>query len=479
MTTSDTPDYPMWIAGEAVRTAAPLTVRVPYDNTPFATVYAAGPAALQRAVEAAQAAAPAMRALTLDERSAILRTAHYRLLEQKEDFARTISSESGKPLREGRIEAERAAGTLLFSSEEAHRLAGEVVPMEALASGKGRMALTVREPVGVIAAITPFNFPLNLSVHKIGPALAAGNTVVHKPATATPVSALKLARLLHECGLPAGALNVVTGPGGSIGDFLVEHPAIRMVTFTGSAEVGLRIRARAGLKRVTLELGNNSALLVEPDADLADCVARAVPGAYAHSGQVCISVQRIFVHRHIHAEFVDRFTAAARALRLGPPLDPETQVSSLITETEARRVEQWVDEAVAAGAARVAGGARAAATLPPVVLAEVPEDARVFRQEAFGPVAAINAYNELGDAIARVNESDYGLQAGIFTRDLERAFHAARSVEVGGFLINDVPQFRLDQMPYGGVKLSGTGREGPRYAIEEMTEPKLISWRVG
>lgn len=481
MTTANTPtpEYPMWIAGREIRTNSPLTVRVPYDSAPFATVYAAGPGELQQAVDAAVAAAPAMRALTLDERSAILRTAHYRLLEQKEDFARTISSESGKPLREGRVEVERAAGTLLFSSEEAHRLAGEVVPMEALASGKGRMAMTVREPVGVIAAITPFNFPLNLSVHKIGPALAGGNTVIHKPASATPVCALKLARLLHECGLPAGALNVVTGPGGSIGDFLVEHPSIRMITFTGSAEVGLRIRARAGLKRVTLELGNNSALLVEPDADLADCVERAVPGAYAHSGQVCISVQRIFVHRRIHDEFVERFTAAARALRVGPPLDPTTQVSSLITETEAQRVEQWVEEAVAAGAARHSGGARSAATLEPVVLTEVPEQARVFRQEAFGPVAAINAYDELDDAIARVNDSDYGLQAGIFTNDLEKAFHAAHRVEVGGFLINDVPQFRLDQMPYGGVKLSGTGREGPRYAIEEMTEPKLISWRTG
>ncbi len=473
-----TPEYPMWIAGREIRTASPLTVRVPYDGSPFATVFAAGSRELQQAVDAAVAAAPVMRALTLDERSAILRTAHYRLLEQKEDFARTISSESGKPLREGRVEVERAAGTLLFSSEEAHRLAGEVVPMEALSAGKGRMAMTVREPVGIIAAITPFNFPLNLSVHKIGPALAGGNTVIHKPASATPVCAIKLARLLHECGLPAGALNVVTGPGGAIGDFLVEHPSIRMITFTGSAEVGLRIRARAGLKRVTLELGNNSALLVEPDADLADCVERAVPGAYAHSGQVCISVQRIFVHRRIHGEFVERFTAAARALRVGPPLDPATQVSSLITETEAQRVEQWVEEAVAAGAVHHSGGPRSAATLAPIVLTGVPEQSRVFRQEAFGPVAAINAYDALDDAIARLNDSDYGLQAGIFTNDLDQAFHTAHRVEVGGFLINDVPQFRLDQMPYGGVKLSGTGREGPRYAIEEMTEPKLISWRT-
>ena len=471
-------EYPMWIDGRDVSTAEPLTVRIPYDGQPYATVFAASVTELSQAVEAARRAAPVMRALTRDQRSAILRLASTHLLEQKEDFALTISSESGKPLREAGIEVERAASTLLFSSEEAHRLAGEVVPMDASPAGQGRMALTVREPVGVIAAITPFNFPLNLSVHKIGPALAAGNTVVHKPASATPVSAVKLARLLTVCGLPNGALNVVTGPGAAIGDYLVEHPAVRMVTFTGSAEVGLRIRARAGLKRVTLELGNNSSLIVEADADLADCVARAVPGAYAHSGQVCISVQRIFVHASVAAEFTERFAAAAAALRIGHPLDPATEVSSLITESEAIRVESWVRESIQHGAVAVQSGARAAATLPPVVLTRVPPNSPLQRKEAFGPVACIEEYTSLHSAIARVNDSDYGPQAGIFTRDLEKAFRAAHAVEVGGFLINDVPQFRADQMPYGGIKLSGSGREGPRYAIEEMTEPKLISWRI-
>jgi acyl-CoA reductase-like NAD-dependent aldehyde dehydrogenase len=471
-------DYPMWINGGEVRSDRVVEVRVPYDGGPFATVYSAGEAHLKQAVEAAVAAGPGMRAMTLDARAAILRRASARLLAEKEEFATIISSESGKPIKEGRVEAERAASTLLFSAEEARRLRGEVVPMEALESGKGRLAMTVREPVGVIAAITPFNFPLNLSMHKIGPALAGGNTVVHKPASVTPVSALRLARLFSECGLPDGALNVVTGPGGKVGDFLVEHPSVRMITFTGSAEVGLRIRARAGMKRVTLELGNNSALLVEADADLADCVSRAVPGAFSHSGQVCISVQRIFVHDAVAEEFVERFAAAALALRRGHPLNETTEISSLITEAEARRVEEWVAEACAVGAHLRVGGERTAASVAPTVLTDVPEDERVFRQEAFGPVAAINRYSDLDDAIARVNASDYGLQAGIFTRDLEKAFRAARAVEVGGFLINDVPQYRLDHMPYGGVKLSGTGREGPRYAIEEMTEPKLISWRT-
>jgi len=471
--------FPMIIGGREVRSERPVDVSIPYDGERFATVFSASAEHLEQAVSAASAAARVMRDLTRDERSVILRRASALLLERKEEFARTISSESGKPLREGRVEVERAASTLLFSSEEAHRLAGEVVPMDASPAGKGRLAFTVREPLGVIAAITPFNFPLNLSVHKIGPALAAGNAVVHKPASATPVSAVMLARLFLDCGLPDGALNVVTGSGAAIGDFLVDHPGVHMITFTGSAEVGLRIRQRAGMKRVTLELGNNSALIIDEGADLDEALARAVPGAFAHSGQVCISVQRIFTHARVYDGFVERFAAAARALPIGHPLEESTAVSSLITETEARRVEEWVAEAVSAGASRLTGGSRNRATLEPIVLAGVPRETRVFSQEAFGPVAGINSYSTLDQAIAAVNEYPYGLQAGIFTRDLDKAFRAAREVHVGGFLINDVPQFRVDQMPYGGVKLSGTGREGPRYAIEEMTEPKLISWRAG
>jgi acyl-CoA reductase-like NAD-dependent aldehyde dehydrogenase len=471
-------EYKLWIGGRRVDGSTRTVIRVPYDGQPFAQVHLAGERELNAAVEAAAAAAPRMRALTLDERSAILRRASALVDERRQAFAEAISSESGKPLREAQVETARAVSTLLFSSEEAHRLAGEVVPMEASAAGKGRWGMTVREPLGVIAAITPFNFPLNLSAHKLGPAIAGGNAVVHKPASATPISAHLLAAALHDAGLPEGGLNVVAGPGGLLGDLLTTHPQVQMVTFTGSAEVGLRIRARAGLRRVTLELGSNSALIVEPDADLADCVARAVPGSFAHSGQVCISVQRIFVAREVHAEFVERFRHAAAALRLGHPLDPSTEVSSLITESEARRVEAWIAAAESAGARRAAGGARQGASMTPAVLTAVPEECDLFAKEAFGPVAGINAYERLEEAIAAVNRSEYGLQAGIFTRDLERAFRAASQVHVGGFLINDVPQFRVDQMPYGGVKLSGTGREGPRYAIQEMTEPKLITWRV-
>jgi len=468
----------MLIGGELVRTDLPQTVRIPYDDTGFATVYQGSKDHLEAAVAAARRAAPVMRELTLDQRAAILRKAYYRLLDGKADMARVIASEGGKPIREALAEVERAAQTLLFSSEEAHRLHGEVVPMEAAPGGKGRWAMTLREPLGVIAAITPFNFPLNLPMHKIGPAIAAGNAIVHKPASATPVSALQMATILEECGLPKGGLNVITGPGGSIGDILTLHPDVAMITFTGSADVGVRIRSLAGMKRVTLELGNNGAVIIEEDADLDEAVPRCVAGSFAHSGQVCISVQRIYVHEGIRSQFLDRFVAAAGKLKIGHPLEPDTDLSSLITEQEARRVESWIEEAVRAGAKLLTGGKRRRATLEPAVLADVPPHVQLSCREAFGPVAGVNSYRKLEDAIELVNASDYGLQAGIYTRDLRKAFQAAARVRVGGFMINDTPQFRVDQMPYGGVKLSGVGREGPKYAVEEMTELKLVCWKL-
>jgi acyl-CoA reductase-like NAD-dependent aldehyde dehydrogenase len=471
-------DYPMMIAGEPVKTADPRPVELPYDGSVVATIYQAAKEQVDAAVSAAVAAAPLMREMSLDERSTILRTAGEKMLARKDDMALAVSSETGKPIREARVEVERAASTLLFSAEEAHRLHGEVVPMDAHPGGKGRWAMTVREPLGVIGAITPFNFPLNLAMHKIGPALAGGNAVVHKPASATPISAIKMASIFAESGLPKGALNVITGPGGAIGDALVFDERVAMITFTGSVDVGLRIRNLAGMKRVTLELGSNSAVIIEDDANLEEAVARCVAGSFAHSGQVCISVQRIFVHQKVRDEFLERFVAGARKLSIGHPHDPATDISSLITVGEAERVEHWIGEAVEAGAKLAAGGNRRRATVEPTILTEVPASASVSCKEAFGPVVGVNAYQTLDDAIARVNESSYGLQAGIYTRDIHKAFLAARKVHVGGFMINEVPQYRVDQMPYGGVKMSGTGREGPKYAIEEMTEPKLVCWKV-
>ena len=467
----------MHIGGQPVKSAEARPVQLPYDGSEVGTIYEATEEQVDAAIAAAVAAAPVMREMTLDERATILRKAYQRLLERCDEMAMAVSSETGKPIKEARLEVERSAMTLLFSSEEAHRLRGEVVPMDAAPGGKGHWAMTIREPLGVIAAVTPFNFPLNLAMHKIGPALAGGNAVVHKPASTTPISAVLMASIFAECGLPAGALNVITGPGGAIGDMLVFDKRVAMVTFTGSVDVGMRIRNLAGMKRVTLELGSNSAVIVEDDADLNEAVPRCIAGSFAHSGQVCISVQRIYVNSKIRNEFVERFVEGARKLHMGHPHSPDTDISSLITEGEAKRVEGWIGEAIEAGAKLVSGGARTRSTIAPAVLTDVPPGAKIACREAFGPVVGINSYDSLDEAIARVNDSAYGLQAGIYTRDIHKAFDAAKRVHVGGFMINEIPQYRVDQMPYGGVKMSGFGREGPKYAIEEMTEPKLICWK--
>jgi acyl-CoA reductase-like NAD-dependent aldehyde dehydrogenase len=376
------------------------------------------------------------------------------------------------------VEVERCLQTLTAAAHEARQLHGEVVPMDFSSAGKGRMAMTVREPIGVVGCITPFNVPLNLALHKVAPAFAAGNAVVHKPAAKTPLSALRLARTMAEAGVPKGAFNVITGSGAQIGMALAEHRSVAMLTFTGSLEVGLTIKTRAGFKKVTLELGNNSAVIVEPDADLTKAVGRTVQGAFSHSGQVCISVQRAFVQQSIFDEFVERVKAATEALKIGHPYEETTDISSLIDEAEAIRVESWIQEAIQAGAQVVTGGKRNYATLMPTVLLKVPAACRISCQEAFGPVLAVYPYEDLDQAVERANATPYGLQAGIFTSNIQRAFRAARRLEVGGVMIDDIPMFRADHMPYGGVKESGMGREGPRYAIEEMTELKLICWRV-
>jgi acyl-CoA reductase-like NAD-dependent aldehyde dehydrogenase len=329
----------------------------------------------------------------------------------------------------------------------------------------------------MIGAITPFNLPLNLALHKVGPALAGGNTVVHKPSELTPLTAIRLAQLMTEAGVPAGAYNVITGDGATIGRRLVSDPRIAMVTFTGSVEVGKEIRATAGLKRVTLELGGNGGLIVDADADLDLAVERAVPGSFLLSGQTCISIQRIYAHERIADEFINRFVAATEQLRVGHPMDPDTDISSLISEAEAERVDSWIKDAVDKGASLITGGRRERATIHPAVLKNLPRSARIACSEVFGPVVAINTFHDLDTAIDEVNATPYGLQAGIFTRDLTRGFNAAKRIQAGGVLINDIPGFRADNMPYGGMKESGIGREGPRYAVEEMTEMKLICWR--
>ena len=467
-----------YIGGEWVDAAAHEVVKLPYDGTAVGEVPRAEIDAVDKAVAAARKALPQMREMGNCDRADLLLRIADLIKRDLAEYAQLICAETGKPAKEARVEAERGLATLLAAAHEARQLHGEVVPMDFVAMGKGRMALTVREPLGVIGCITPFNLPLILALHKVAPALAAGNAVVHKPATKTPLSAARLARTIEEAGAPKGAYNLITGSGARIGMAMAEHPCIAMLTFTGSPEVGRTIKSRAGFKKVTLELGNNSAVIIDPAADMATAVARTTQGAFSHSGQVCISVQRVFAHRSIAGEFVERLKASTEALKIGHPYEDTTDISSLIDETEAIRIEQWIAEAVAGGAKVVTGGARQFATVAPAVLLDVPDTCHISCQEAFGPVVGVYTYESLDDAIDRVNATPYGLQAGIFTKDIQRAFRAARRLEVGGVMINDIPMYRADHMPYGGVKESGMGREGPRYAIEEMTEMKLICWKV-
>lgn len=468
----------MWIGGEPVRTKSIRTIYLPYDGTPVGEVYEADDAVVDQAITAAQAGARAMAAMTLYERAELLERMRSLLARDVEEFARIISSESGKPIREGRAEAERSQQTLLASADAARSLHGETVPLEAAPAGKGRMAITVREPLGVIAAITPFNYPLNLGLHKVGPAFAAGNSVVHKPSENTPLSALRLARLIQEAGAPAGAYNVVTGAGETVGERIISDERVAMITFTGSVAVGKLIRSKAGLRKVSLELGNNSSVIVEPDADLDTIVPRCVTGSFSHSGQVCISVQNVYLHEKVAAEFTQRFIEKTRGLKIGPPLEDSTEVSSLINMEQAERVESWIGKAVKDGARVLTGGARRNATIEPTILDNAPPRHDICCKEIFGPVVVLHRYRNLDDAIKEINSGPYGLQVGVCTQDIGRAFRAARELQFGGVMVNDIPLYRVDHMPYGGAKSSGIGREGPRYAVEEMTEMKLICWRA-
>ncbi|MBV9083034.1 MAG: aldehyde dehydrogenase family protein [Acidobacteriaceae bacterium] len=470
--------YELYVGGKWIDTPEHDEIRLPYDGSPVGTVPRAGEEILKQAIGEAEKGAEAMSNMGNFERADLLLRIGDAIRRDAEEFTHLVCAETGKPIKEARVEVDRCVQTLIASAHEARQLCGEVVPMDFAPSGKGRMAITVREPIGIIGAITPFNSPLNLALHKMAPALAAGNAVVHKPAERTPLSALRLARTVDEAGTPKGAYNVVTGSGPDLGMGMVRDPNIAMITFTGSVQVGKEIRAQAGLKKVSLELGNNSAVILEPDTDLKTAVSRTRQGAFTYSGQVCISVQRVYAHESLFDSFLEQLTAETEKLRIGHPYEESTDISSLIDEKAAIRVKEWIDEAVARGARVITGGERKRATITPTILTDVPRDARISCQEVFGPVVAIYGYRDLEDAIAQVNNTPYGLQAGIFTNDIGRAFRAARKLQFGGVLINDIPMFRVDHMPYGGMKQSGLGREGPRYAIEEMTEEKIICWKA-
>jgi acyl-CoA reductase-like NAD-dependent aldehyde dehydrogenase len=458
--------------GEWIETGEWNEVRSPYSGEPVARVPQANADHARRAVDAAAKALeqplPAhRRAEILDAVAALLRG-------RADAVARTISAEAGKPMKAARAEADRAVSTFTMAAVEARRLAGDMVPMDASAAGVGKLAYTMRVPIGVVGAITPFNFPLNLVGHKVAPALAAGCPVVLKPAGQTPLSALLLAELEMEAGLPSGWLNVLVGPSAEIGDVLVEDERVRLITFTGSAEVGWKIRERAARKKVNLELGNATPVVVAQDADLENAATKLAANAFAFAGQSCISVQRIYVQRGAYDDFVGRFLPKVEALKVGDPGDEETDVGPVIDEGARERIVSWIAEAKAEGATVLTGGDVADGLLRPTVLADVTPEMKVSCLEVFGPLCTVSAYDTIEEAFDLANGTEYGLQAGVFTANVQTALAAADALEFGGVTINEAPTFRADQMPYGGVKSSGNTKEGPHYAVREMTEERLI-----
>ena len=460
------------IGGDWIETGEWLEVRSPYDGSLVGRVPEAGAEETDRALDAAEQAMH--EPLPTYERAAILDRIAALVDERSEEIARTICAEAGKPMKASRIEAARAVSTFTMAAVEARKLAGDVIPMEASPAGVGKLAFTLRVPIGIVGAISPFNFPFNLVAHKLAPALAAGCAVVLKPASVTPLSALLLAELETEAELPPGWLNVVCGPAAAIGDVLVADERVKLITFTGSAPVGWRIRERAPRKRVNLELGNATPVIVAADADLEDVAARLAAHAFSFAGQSCISVQRIYVERSAYDAFVERFVPRVEALVIGDPADEDTDVGPVIAPKERDRILAWIEEATDGGGEVLTGGALAGEHLRPTVIAHPAPEAKVSCEEIFGPVCTVSPYDTLDDAIALANGTPYGLQAGIFTSDAKAALHAARQLEFGGVTVNEAPTFRADQMPYGGVKESGNTREGPAYAIREMTEERIV-----
>lgn len=472
MTISETPEYRFFLAGEW-RDGAPYTIACPYDGAPVAVVHRAAPADLELAIQAAVRAFAATRTMPLHRRAAILRAISTAIEARAEELARTIALEAGKPIKQARVEVGRSVTTFAAAADEAVRSHDEALRLDAAPGGEGRQAIVRRFPIGPIAAISPFNFPLNLVAHKVAPAIAAGCPIVLKPASQTPLVALKLAEIIAAAGWPAGALSVLPLASRDAAP-LVEDERFGLLTFTGSPAVGWDMKRRAGRKRVTLELGGNAGVIVHSDADLDFAAARCVAGGFAYAGQSCISVQRIFVQAAVYADFMARFLPQVQALKVGHPLDEASDLSALIGASEGERVAAWLDEARAAGAECLSGGTVQGGVVAPTVVVRAAPELRVNCQEVFAPVVTVQPYETFAEALGAVNGSDFGLQAGVFTRDIGRVYQAYDALEVGGIIVNDVPTWRIDPMPYGGVKQSGFGREGLRYAIEEMTEPKLL-----
>jgi acyl-CoA reductase-like NAD-dependent aldehyde dehydrogenase len=466
-------------AEQIYRESETMEVRNPFSGELVAEMFLADEKAMNKAIEnSRQAFQRTMKTMPAHERSDILRRASDLLEEKQEEFAEIIALEAGKPIKHSRAEIKRSIQVLRFSSELCKHMTGEVLPMDAALRGENRMGMVKRVPMGVIGAITPFNFPLNLSLHKIAPAIAAGNTVIFKPAEKTPVSAYMLAKLFQEAGLPNGVLNLVLSTGKVAGSTLVPHKDVPKITFTGSLTVGKIIRDTAGFKKVTMELGSNSPNIVFEDVDLDDAADRLVNAAFGYSGQVCVSAQRIYVQEPVYDEFLKKYIEATNNLKIGDPLQEETDFGPMIDENAAKRIHEWVEEARQEGAAIETGGERKGTMMYPTIITNVKKDMKVVKEEAFAPIVTVMPFKTEEEAVEKTNDSIYGLQAGVFTKDISRAYRVADSLEMGGVWINESSVFRQDNYPYGGVKLSGLGREGVKYAIEEMTELKFIGVRL-
>jgi glyceraldehyde-3-phosphate dehydrogenase (NADP+) len=468
----------MLLAGEWVDRETTIDVRDPWDDELIDTVPAASVDDIETALAAATAARAMARSMSAHERAEVLLATADHVANNLEDFATTIAREGSKTIREARKEARRCVNTLTIAGEEAKRLVGETIPFDSFPGGETRRGFYERVPVGIVVAITPFNDPLNLVAHKLGPAIAGGNAVVLKPASATPLSALKLCRAFTEAGLPTGVLQCITGRGSVIGDTLVSDPRPRMISFTGGLEAGRRIVARAGLKKIGMELGANSPVIVWRDADLHWAAESCVSGAFWAAGQNCIGVQRIYIQRDVYDEFKELVVRRTKAYRIGDKLDEATEMGPMIDEGEARRVERWIEEAVEGGAAVLAGGGRTGTLMEPTVLEKVPETAAIHTREVFGPTVNLYPVDDLDEAIAEANSLDYGLHAAGFSRDVATCHRLITGLEAGTVLINDSTDYRLDSMPFGGIKSSGLGREGIRFSLAEMTEPKVVCWYV-
>jgi len=472
-------EYKLLIDGQWVNGGPLLEVRNKYNDKVVGAVPTARREDVDAAFAAAERAAPIMANMPSHQRSAILARTAALIKERREDLAQTIAAEAGKALKYARAEVDRAYQTFLIASEETKRIHGETIPLDAVPNGEGYFGYWTRRPVGVIAAISPFNFPLNLVAHKVAPALAAGNTLVLKPASTTPLTAVLLCQILQEAGLPAGAINLVVGSGGTVGEWLITDKRAAKITFTGSPPVGEHILAVAGIKKVTLELGNTSPVIIAPDADLDFVAQRCAVGAFSNSGQICISVQRIYSQKSVYEAFTEKFVKASEAMVVGDPLDERVDVGPMIDTKEVDRIESWVKEAAASGAKVLVGGKREGTVYYPTVISETKPDMKVIAEEAFAPVASVISCDDFEESLRQANDSNFGLQVGVFTRDINRVFQAVKNLNFGGVIINDTPAFRADHMPYGGNRQSGLGREGVRFAMEDMTNIQMVAIRLG